>query len=313
LVDANGGSGHPATLLSSYKALREARACQEMKGVTTPVGWIESIQILCCNLKIPRPRALIRPRQKLNLAKVTLLLGNNEVGKTGICEWLAGATDPSALDRWQGSDLDYSVRLYSPEEHLVRVRIQASLATYELDGKSCAFNPLPIQAHWLSTPWGDGSGSDIEFLADFLRDTAIGIKRLIEHYRQKREERVADLWIEDIWVEDPGRVMVKASWEQTVYSLKELSHSGRGLVALTLAILRATTAAWHAPTLLLVEDLFARFDSARTASALQMLGGADRRFQTLITSPEHGPKIEWYGWAVKRLLPSDEGAELAEL
>jgi hypothetical protein len=314
-VDANGGKGYPASLLLSYKTLREARANLEMSGIATPIGWIESIEISRCQLARPKPHALVRPAAKLNLAKITLLLGGNSTGKTAVCEWLAGAVDASALWRWRDDDLGYSVRLYSPDEHVVRIRAGKGSVTYELDGRPCVFNPLPLRVQWLSAPLGGfrEDRSEIEYLAEYLRDTTDGIRALIEHYRQHRKERVADLWVEDIWIEDQGKVMVRASWEKYDFSLGQLGSGGEGVVALTLAVLRASTAAWHSPTLLLVDNLFPSLDSETAASALGLLGSAHRQFQTLITSPEEGPKIDWDGWAVKRLLPSEQGAELVEL
>jgi len=180
---------------------------------------------------------------------------------------------------------------------------------------------LAFSTHCLSVcsgflPHGGGIGrdqSEIEFLAEYLRDTTDGIKRLIEHYRGHREERVADRWVEDLWIEDQGKVMVRASWEKHEFSLGQLGSGGRGTVALTLAVLRASTAARHAPTLLLVDNLFPSLDPKTAESALGLLGSAHRQFQTFITSPEKEPKIKWDGWAVKRLLPSEHGAELVEL
>jgi hypothetical protein len=314
-VDANGGRGYPASLLLSYKALREARANLEMSGIATPIGWIESIEISRCQLARPKPHALVQPAAKLNLAKITLLLGTNSSGKTAVCEWLAGAVDASALGRWCDDDLDYTVRLYSPDEHAVRIRTGNGTVTYELDGRPCVFNPLPIRVQWLSAPLGGEvrrDRSEIEFLAEYLHDTTEGIRRLIEYYRGHREERVSDRWVEDLWIEDQGKVMVRASWEKHNFSLAQLGSGGRGIVALTLAVLRASTSAWHVPTLLLVDNLFPSLNPKAAASALGLLGSAHRQFQP-ITSPENGPKIEWDGWAVKRLLPSEQGAELVEL
>ena len=86
LIDKRQGEHYPATLLHSYKTLHETRVAHELSGTVTPFGWIDRLVIASS--------PLFSGRHEISFAKLNLIVGGNSVGKTALCEWLAGASNP---------------------------------------------------------------------------------------------------------------------------------------------------------------------------------------------------------------------------
>jgi hypothetical protein len=133
LVDKNRGTDYPPGLLVSFKALHEARVARELRGVFARFGWVEALYVYSS--------PLFEGSTKLDLGKLTLLIGENGSGKTALCEWLASASSTRFLNRWQHvrtdrRRLDVEVRYLDPEPHAVRVSfLSADHPRYSLDGE----------------------------------------------------------------------------------------------------------------------------------------------------------------------------------
>ena len=134
LIDKHEGADYPASVLHAYKALHETRMAHEVAGVSTPVCWVNGVTV--------ESSPVFRAPVNIPLAKLTLLVGNNGVGKTGLCEWIAGTSDPKYFTRWwnvhPGCDsVAITVCYASPDPHVVQVQIRSEdSATYRIDNKA---------------------------------------------------------------------------------------------------------------------------------------------------------------------------------
>jgi hypothetical protein len=91
-VDKNDGVDYPPHVLLSWKAVHEFRIAREHGAVLNPFGWIESFHII--------DAPVFKPDQNINFANLNVIVGDNAVGKTAICEWLWSLKDSSTLPRW---------------------------------------------------------------------------------------------------------------------------------------------------------------------------------------------------------------------
>ncbi len=110
---------------------------REMEGTSQHFGWIESLLI--------HSSPLFSERSRVELGKLSLLIGENGVGKTAICDWLCGSADISYLDRWHYRKtvqptpprVDAEVRYLDPESHTVRFSFSESdFPRYDSDGRA---------------------------------------------------------------------------------------------------------------------------------------------------------------------------------
>ena len=80
---------------------------------------------------------LFRSGVKLYFGHRTVILGNNQVGKTAITEWLSALQDVSKLERWMTSSkslpIVYSI-ITNGKPRTVRISIQESKVTYSIQG-----------------------------------------------------------------------------------------------------------------------------------------------------------------------------------
>ena len=92
LIDANEGNAYPASYLISIRNLHEAWVAREQGSIGAPFGWVQEMEVVRSEL--------FRDNSMIRFGKVTVVLGMNNSGKSALCEWILGASSPSALWRW---------------------------------------------------------------------------------------------------------------------------------------------------------------------------------------------------------------------
>ena len=84
-IDTNDGKDYPPPVLLGWKAAHEFKIAREHGAMLHPFGWIESLHII--------DAPVFKPDQRIAFASVNVIIGENGVGKTTICEWLWSLKD----------------------------------------------------------------------------------------------------------------------------------------------------------------------------------------------------------------------------
>jgi hypothetical protein len=304
LIDTNQRGRFPAGLLLGWRAPHEARILREMCGIRLPVSWVEGIEIV----NSPQPRfrrtPMFKPGERLTLSRVTLLLGKNGSGKSALCDWLGGSAEERSLSRWSRTNLSYVLTLHTPDRHTFAVQGANSDFSFQVDGASVPFNPLPVTVQILRLPQPprrDEEG-DLDWMSEWLGLAPSQVRRLAEAIEQQRSP-----FVERVNISDAGEIVVELNdkIESEPFPLMQLSSSSQLFVALALAVVRANHAGLHTPTLLVLDGLSA-FDAGNKQFVLAELGKLDR-FQSLATLPEPDPELIWDGWSVVDISDGPEG------
>lgn len=306
LVDTNEGKRYPAGALLGWRALQEARIHREMGGMPLPVKWIEGLEVKRSPTVKPGNGPMFQPGQRLDLSRVTMLIGSNTSGKTALCEWLAAGAEAAALWRWRDTDVSFSVRIYDPERHEFLVESGPGKLAFMFDGVRVPFNPLPVVVQVLSypSPPRPEGMSDLTWMAAWLGIAPELALRLAESIAYSTNP-----FIQSIAVSASGEIEAKLVVEDGPFELRQFGGGSRGFLALGLAIARAQNTSPHAPTLLVV-DGFSAFDTDSKDFVLKELM-AQTGFQSLVTLPGRDPHLVWGGWSVVQIAPGPTGAVFA--
>lgn len=304
LVDTNDGAAYPAGKLLGWRALHEARICAEMNGIHLPIYWIESLEVRTSPVS-PRRGPLFKANQSISLAKVTLLIGNNESGKTALCEWLRSSTEEDVLQRWHSTPLGYTIKIHNPDEHVFEVDSINRSFQFRIDGNLVPFNPLPIVVQTVPEPPPRLKGSrDVDWLATWLNITPQVVRRLAAVLPQRFPGLVAS-----IAIDENGKITARSEPGGFVPSLQQMGGSDRWIVAIAMGALRAEYASVHAPTLLLIDGLY-ELDSDNKALVLRELETV--RFQSIATLVHLDKALARGNWGVTRIRPGNDGALLVD-
>lgn len=165
IVDANRGSEYPALLLRNFKSLHEARVSADQ--CSRPFFWIEELTV--------HRSPLFCSETRMRLGKVTTLVGPNGSGKTEMLRCLAAlsrssrpwVTPPMPND----TPFVYTTVVRDPAKRSIRTERLSDHLTFEVDGCSTAFNPIPVE---------------IAFLDDF--PGSLTLERFLDHRRQELDD-----------------------------------------------------------------------------------------------------------------------------
>ena len=111
----------------------------------TPPVWINKLKIY--------ESPLFAKNSEIELTKLTLIAGGNSAGKTALCEWFAGFSDPRYLERWtvflptDKEGLHIEIEYNDPEHHTITVSIPLNKTPeYTLDNTPSSLATLPLKA-----------------------------------------------------------------------------------------------------------------------------------------------------------------------
>src|SRR5262249_24921761 len=91
----------------------------------------------------------------INFATVNVIVADNGVGKTAICEWLWSLTDSSTLWCWGAyrtgkgrkyGDLKLAMDARAPDRHHVGLEITGGRTTFTVDNRKFPFSPIGYEA-----------------------------------------------------------------------------------------------------------------------------------------------------------------------
>ena len=304
LVDDSQGKDYPADVLHSYKTLHETRVAHELAGIHTPFGWVskfavESSPFFCGSVEI-------------SLAKLNLVVGGNSVGKTALCEWIAGTANPKYLERWErivpdglrrlSARLDY----FSPDRHSIEVDfLSAEYPRISLDGERtlvypstvCVVFPRPLDFCNQAVP------NELEIVANSMGLHRYEVKALCDEL-PGRSAIFRRAWFEE---SDEGTFMlVQLRTESGIGTrpLKLLSSSECDRLMMELGIIAADKLSVIGPTLFILDVGCWRIDVDWLQRYAEFFSSPDCRFQTIASTrlTKIGSNdLAWTGWKVIHL------------
>jgi hypothetical protein len=290
-IDKNNGSEFPAPTLKAYKLMHEEKVRCEQGGIRLKTGWIHSMSI--------DSAPIFRTPLEIQFGKVTVLHGDNRSGKTALCDWLQGMSEPSVLCRWadagvQGS-LSFEVTYLDPFRQKLRVRLQSpDEVEYFLNGEPVPFDPNPIRFVRLRdlrpSPFSDRLPpmSDLEFLSKTLSVRPSLVRNMMQFVGIHGGSTVGGRRIER-GPNDSIRVWTEVHGTLAGLDLqRQLSNTERSRVLLEIAAVFARYSARGVPTVLLVDWAAKSFDSVWMSRVIDFLSSDDNPFQTVLERVTNG-------------------------
>jgi len=305
LVDKHRGESFSPELLLSYKGLREAQAAREQNGIGAPFGWFHELLI--------RDSPIFTRNARIHFGNVTVIVGDNDSGKTAICDWLAGLADLGALGRWErprGRQLCLEMTFFDPVEHHVRLNVpESNVIQYFVDEQEVPFCPFKmgivrVPEYVIPRQFMDDEPVDeLQLVSDILRVHPSIIRNVLPHVPQSNERSLTDLRLSldgQRW-----QIFAHHEHESDPWSFLALSDSQQAMVLIELAAVIARFSAKFMPTVLLLDGGVNFLDAANFSRYAEYLGAPTNNFQTiimLIRPPTRDLSDRWRGWEFARLV-----------
>ena len=300
LIDKHEGRDYPASKLHSFKSLHESRIAHELRGVAIPFGWVDAITILTS--------PLFDNDIHIDLDKLNLIVGGNAVGKTALCEWIAGHADASHLDRWRTSyppndqRLHSEMRYHNPHPHLVTFDFRGSVyPRYTLDDHKTISGSAPVQILYFSDLDDElrSQPDDLEAIVAAVRLPSLDVKALCDSlgeggdlFRDARFDETEEPVCLDLAIQTaPGKFSDR--------TLRGLSGSEMFQFLAHLGTKAANRVTAIAPTLLILDCGFGRLDKFWVQHYAEFLASPNNRFQTIVTTHRYETNFQdvvWSGW-----------------
>jgi len=302
-VDKNRGVDYPPSLLLSYKSLHEARIARELGGVYTALGWVNSLKV--------HSSPLFSESVHIDLGKLTLFIGENGVGKSALCDWLASAADSRHLERWEHgyseqNRVSVEVHYLDPQPHSAKISfLSQDYPRYELDGKVTNVPTAPLKLiipRELRFPHGEDKPNDLELISTVLGLHHYEVLALCEAIPSTGSDNVTRAWFQ----EDEDGYFLYADVKGTNPGLpfRGLSGSECVRVLMELAMIAASKQAETKPTLLILDAGAWSLDTDWLKHYGEILASPNFGFQTVASIPTRSlnlDELRWAGWKVIRL------------
>ena len=272
-----------------------------------PFGWIEALHII--------DAPVFKEDQTITFANVNVIVGDNEVGKTTICEWLSCLKDSSAMWRWGAypsnsgrkyGDVKVAIDIRAPARHHVQLGINNGRISFTLDDQKFPFSPVGYEISAIHEDIKRVRGDEDHILvAGSLGMNPIDVQALAEHINDNPGVFLKGAHWEDIKDDDTGKkfreLKCVLDGSHQGASFKSLSGGETGAVLLDLAIARAKILASYRPTLLTIETSGLSMSPEFLSQYLVALSSPDTPFQTIFVTTALDEKAAWGGWQVIRL------------
>ncbi len=290
-IDKNNGMEFPASTLLSYKRIHEEKIRHERDGIAAKTGWIHSLAI---------DRApIFRTPTELQFGKVTVLHGDNDSGKTALCDWLQGISDPQALSKWADpkryGNLSFEVTYLDPVRQKLRVRVQSrDEIEYFINGEPVPFDPNPVRFVRLKdlrlNPLSDRLPpmTDLDFLSRTLSVNPALVRNMLPLVGIQGKGTVGGLRLDHL---QDGSIRVWTDVHGTSPGLslqKQLSGSERSRVLIEIAAVFARHSAKRVPTVFLLDWAAKSLDSRWMSLIVEFLSSEENPFQTIIERVTNG-------------------------
>ena len=299
LIDKDGGSDFTPDILHSYKSLHETRIAHEMLGLHTPFGWVSKFVV--------SSSPLFSNSFEIEFAKLNLIVGSNCVGKTALCEWIAGTSNPKYLERWEKlypsslSPLSIKVEYFNPSRHCVQVDLEHNqYPKFKMNGERMYVStnsvrvifPESIEPPYSNFPY------QIEVIANSIKLHPYEIQLLFDGLSRESElfkgakfeysEEGADMFVQ-----------VQTEMGIKLRPLQLLASSEREKLMMELGIIAANNLSTVGPSILILDANNWHINTKWPERYADLLGSPKCRFQTIVTTRSKDIEFEeltWTGW-----------------
>ena len=267
-----------------------------------PFGWIK-------DLAIHRSGVFVE-ESVLPIEKLVFLGGDNGTGKTFIFKMLH-TLSPNArhsLSAIASTDptLDYSIRLWNPEPHELRVKRVGDRMDVRLDGEEVPFNPLSVDVYFQQKETNYepletylrrrrreakaeyGEYDDVQLLVDYFGMDEVLLLSLLPRVGTLVEHLLED--VRAIGVPGSRRILVKDKKWRPDAPIHKISGGMLQMLALDIILSRAHVLAEQMPVLLLLNLPHLSLDRRHMKTYGEYLLSEKSQFQTLIECPQP----EWW-------------------
>ena len=274
-------------------------------GYAVSFGWVDGVTI--------HSSPPLSDSTHIDLAKLNLVLAGNSVGKTALCEWIAGHVDASHLERWHKfyppsrRRLRTEMRYHDPQPHRITVDFRSlEFPLYALDDEPTMSAAGPVKAVFprdLDCELKEQS-DDLAAIAAALRLAPLDVKALCDSLGE------GDDWFgQATFEEDQGTWRLAfqvptAAGRVEARTLRQLSGSELFRLVTQLGIRAANAMSAVAPTVLILDAGFWCLDTSWLRRYAEVLASPNCRFQTIAST--HGKGIDfndvtWSGWQIIHL------------
>jgi len=302
LVDSNRGDRYPSELLIRYKTQHEAIIARELQGITIQQGWFHEVRIE--NSPVFASRLVIR------LAKLTLVVGNNNTGKSALCEWLAGFTDIQRLKRWRSEQRSgYPIKVFlkysNPLEKTIEMLIEnTDHVKYFDNGNAISVNVNPMKILYpLTWPSLETRGfNDLQLIAFLLNIDESIARNLCDEVQRYEHSTVNNIVFKE---DEDGIIRLYADVRGTApgLSFHMLSRREQEHVLIELASAASRIYAKYMPTLLIFDGSITIFFKTWFEFYFNHFSDPNSLFQTIVVIPTRDldvNKLKWLGWEIVR-------------
>jgi hypothetical protein len=306
-VDTNDGKDYPPPVLLGWKAAHEFKIAREHGAMLHPFGWIESLHII--------DGPVFKPDQRIAFANLNVIIGDNGVGKTTICEWLWALKNSSTLWRWGAypknagrnyHDVKVAIDFRAPARHHLVLNITGGRTSFTLDTQKFPFSPIGYEVAALRRESRSGGPSEPDqvFISQCLGMDEIEVQALAEYINESPGVFLKGAGWDDVQIEEDGPLVRTLNCKLPnghMRPFRALSGGETGAVLADLAIARARLLAVHRPTLLIIETDGLSMDEKFLSLYLRVLAAPDTPFQSIVVTTELEDNELWGGWQVIRL------------
>ncbi|MGC4938477.1 hypothetical protein [Kribbella sp. DT2] len=290
VIDSGGGSVFSAAQLKAWKRLHEMRKGVEIHGLAPDrFGLVESITI---------NSAPVLSGSTFELGMLNFVIGANGTGKTVLGRLLRSVSDLNYVAHLSRSqEVDVAVKWFDPHSHEVSTSGRSGELRQTLDGRRVPYVARPYKTI-MPTDFHAQSWSLISLAQQFdLSVTAMAstLRALPDSSRIVREVTVTDSAVEMVVVHKGRTFQVgeRGWWDHGPLDL---------LVFLELVSTHAAHHARDEPTLLILDELFARYNSETRFAALGQVEATAEHVQiAVLTHNAANPQAFGQGWTVTRL------------
>ena len=301
LVDKNRGKDFPAGTLHSYKNLHETRIAHELAGIHSPFGWVQKFTAYSSPLFIDS--------FEFEFAKLNLIVGGNDAGKTAVCEWIAGTCNPSYMERWGTphpdtlKTLSISMDFFCPNPSSIDVDFQNNnYPHYKYNGNRTPISPKAVRVIFpepLDLPI-QGPHQD--------RDAIVRSMKLHPYELQALFDKLADnsdyfggAHFEESEQDTHLIVEVRGAERNQSRLLRMLASSEQEMLMLELGIIAANELTRIGPSLLIFDANSWTIDTEWLKDYAEVFSSPACRFQTIVSTRSQNinfEEISWTGWKV---------------
>ena len=256
---------------------------------------------------------LFAKNSEMEFKKLTLITGGS-VGKTALCEWLAGFSCPKHLDRWiefREANLLMELEFNSPEWRTTKISIPLTEESY----RTSSFPVSPFQAIFPRTiTFDEENQDDIEVVSDAMNIHRHDLENLCEDRSLRESGYIRKIFFE----RNDERCYLFANLQSIKANkpvcLRLLSATERYMLMIELGILAAKKWSETSPVFLILDSGFWKLETRWQKHYTELLASPAIKFQTVATTYLHTTasldEPFWAKWSKVQLIGQPPNVEI---